>query len=182
MVPTKAHNPAFPPHPPVQIFQSMVAPWTIPPNAPATANVSSKEITLVIVNRRDDGDRDISFEGRDIPVKLPPYTASAAVLSGSNKAAVRPTTALARTGSAAVLSSLTSRKTRVATDPTACQTAQGSNVFSQFSADSFSARLPPANAYLPRPVLIPVRKATTDVAKKAVAPNRPPTPRKAFPP
>ena len=153
----KAHVPAFPPHPPGHIFQLMVAPWMIPPSAPDKANESNNEITLLIVNDREDDDvKAINLEGRDIPTKLPPYTANAAVLSCSNKAPAKPTTALARTGSAAALSSLTSRNMIVATDPTACHIAIGSNVFSQFNADNFNARLPPANANRPRPVLIPV--------------------------
>mmetsp|Transcript_20953 Transcript_20953/g.45613 ORF Transcript_20953/g.45613 Transcript_20953/m.45613 type:complete len:232 (+) Transcript_20953:73-768(+) len=123
-----------------------------------------------------------SLEGRDIPTKLPPYTASAAPGSCRKRAPAKPTTALARTGSA---SSPTSLSTMVATAPTACQKAKGRIVDSQWRADSWSVRprpeLPPNGARRSSPVLTPVLYATADVARKAVAPSRPPMPTNAFP-
>mmetsp|Transcript_6244 Transcript_6244/g.14140 ORF Transcript_6244/g.14140 Transcript_6244/m.14140 type:complete len:85 (-) Transcript_6244:1016-1270(-) len=59
----------------------------------------------------------INREGRLIPTNEPPYNAKTAVGSLRNNDPTKPTTELARTGSATAESSLHSRKKMVANDP-----------------------------------------------------------------
>ena len=113
--PANAHIPALPPHPPFQYPWRIVNAWNIPANAPAPAKDPSNDNS--VCDCRPGELPYINREGRLMPTNDPPYTANTAVGSFRNNEPTRPTTELARTGSAAAESSLDSRKNIVATAP-----------------------------------------------------------------